>query len=89
MSTKLDANQILKRLFNENSDSLNVDAKTSGVPFTWDYVSMALSVGDTVETYTFRNGGDPKSSGAVVGTVIVTYTTSARSVLASVEVEKA
>lgn len=48
---------------------------------TYDYVSMALSGGDTTETYTFKAGG---SGGTTVATVVVVYTTSDRDVLSSV-----
>lgn len=47
----------------------------------YDYVSMALSAGDTTETYTFKTGG---SGGSTVATVTVVYTSSARTVLSSV-----
>lgn len=52
----------------------------SGVEY--DYISMALSSGDTVETYTFKEGG---SGGTTVAVIVVTYTTSNRDVLSSVE----
>lgn len=48
---------------------------------TFDYVSMALSVGDTTETYTFKTGG---SGGTTVATVVVVYTDSSRKVLSNV-----
>lgn len=51
-----------------------------GIP-SYDYVSMALSDGDTTETYTFKSGG---SSGTTVATVVVVYTDSSREVLSSV-----
>ena len=47
----------------------------------YDYVSMALSGGDTTETYTFKSGG---SSGATTNTVVIVYTDSTRAVLSSV-----
>ena len=47
----------------------------------YDYVSMALSAGDTTETYTFKTGG---SGGSTVATVVVVYTTSTRDVLSTV-----
>lgn len=47
----------------------------------YDYVSMALSVGDTIETYTFKTGG---SGGTTVATVEVVYTDNTRNVLVSV-----
>lgn len=46
----------------------------------FDYVSMALSSGDTTETYTFKTGG---SGGTTVATVTVVYTDSTRKVFAS------
>lgn len=51
-----------------------------GIP-EYDYVSMALSAGDTTETYTFKTGG---SGGTTVATVTVVYTSSVREVLSSV-----
>lgn len=47
----------------------------------YDYVSMALSDGDTTETYTFKTGG---AGGDTVATVIIVYTDSTRDVLSSV-----
>lgn len=44
----------------------------------YDYVSMALSGGNTTETYTFKSGG---SGGSTVATVVVVYTDSTRTVL--------
>lgn len=41
----------------------------------YDYVSMALSVGDTTETWTFKTGG---SGGTTTNIVVVVYTDSAR-----------
>ena len=48
---------------------------------TYDFVSMALSAGDTTETYTFKTGG---SGGTTVATVIIVYTTSTRTILSTV-----
>ena len=48
---------------------------------TYDYVSMALSVSDTTETYTLKTGG---SGGTTVATVVVVYTDSSRDVLSTV-----
>lgn len=48
---------------------------------SYDFVSMALSDGDTTETYTFKTGG---SGGTTVATVAVVYTTSAREVISTV-----
>lgn len=47
----------------------------------WNYVSMALSAGNTTETYTFKNTG---ASGANVAVVTVVYTDNTRTVLSSV-----
>jgi hypothetical protein len=85
MSSRLDAPQIIKKIYNDETGNLEVEALSSGVPFTWDYLDMALSAGNTVETYTYRTGG---SGGTVVGTAVVTYTTSDRDVLVSVEITK-
>jgi hypothetical protein len=58
----------------------NAENMGLGLP-EYDYVSMALSAGDTTETYTFKSGG---SGGTTVATVVVVYTTSTRSILSSV-----
>ena len=47
----------------------------------YDYVSMALSAGDTTETYIFKTGGP---SGTTVATVVIVYVSSDRDVLSSV-----
>jgi len=47
----------------------------------YDYVSMALSAGDTTETYIFKTGG---SGGTTVSTVVVVYTDNNRDVLSNV-----
>lgn len=52
----------------------------SGV--VYNYMSMALSGADTIETFTYKTGG---SGGTVVATIVITYTTSDRDVLSSVE----
>lgn len=70
---------IFNRVFDPNTDTWKV--KTQGIQLpNWDYVSMALSAGDTTETYTFKTGG---SGGTTVATVVVVYTTSDRDVLSS------
>lgn len=56
---------------------------TRTLPFVWDYVSMALSVGNTRETYTFKTGG---SGGTSTGTIVVNYTTSSRDVLVDAQI---
>lgn len=85
MPSKLDAPQIIKEIYNDETGNVNITPLPSGVPFEWDYIEMALSVGNTVETYTYKLGG---SGGTVQGTTVVTYTTSDRDVLVSVEVTK-
>lgn len=47
----------------------------------YDYVSLALSSGDTTETYIFKTGG---AGGTTVATVTIVYTDSTRSVISSV-----
>tara|TARA_R110000868_G_scaffold66014_7_gene197024 strand:+ start:4714 stop:5028 length:315 start_codon:yes stop_codon:yes gene_type:complete len=89
--THLDATQTTQQAFDEANDAHRVvpliDGQplsptnpfpTTSLPFVWDYVSMALSGGNTTETYTFKTGG---SGGTTVGTVVVVYTSSAREVL--------
>jgi len=48
---------------------------------SYDYVSMALSAGDTTETYTLKSGG---SGGNTVATITVVYTDNTRQVLSTV-----
>ncbi len=74
--TSLRLDPVTKRLkVDTNSENSGI-----GIP-EYDYVSMALSGGDTTETYTFKTGG---SGGTTVATVAVVYTTSTRDVLVSV-----
>ena len=47
----------------------------------YDYVAMTLSGGNTTETYTFRQGG---ASGALQATVVIVYTSSARTIISTV-----
>ena len=88
---KLDANQTIRKAFVTEQEAHRVIPLTNGdeisstnplivsnLPFAWDYVSMALSVGNTRETYTFKTGG---SGGTTVGNVEINYTTSTRDVL--------
>lgn len=73
----------------ENSSGSVIDPSTEGTLLKtvglgllqFDYVSMALSAGDTTETYTFKTGG---AAGSTVATVAVVYTSSARTVLSTV-----
>jgi hypothetical protein len=91
--TLLDEKQTIRQSFDEANDAHRVvpliggeplgptnPFPTTALPFVWDYVSMALSGGNTTETYTFKTGG---SGGTTVGTVTVVYTSSAREVLVS------
>lgn len=64
-----------------NPDGTNVLSGIAGFNIgEYDYVSMALSAGDTTETYTFKTGG---SGGTTIATVTVVYTDSSREVLSS------
>lgn len=83
--TSLDANQTIEQSFVDGTDAHRIISLGAALPFTYDYVSMALSGGDSIETYTFRNGGSPRSTGDIVGVVTVTYTSSARSTLVSAD----
>lgn len=47
----------------------------------YDFVSMALSGGNTIETYTFKTGG---SGGTTIATVTIVYTTSTRDIISTV-----
>lgn len=91
--TGLDANQTITQAFNEANDAHRVvpliggnpisatnPIITSSLPFAWDYASLVLSVGDTVETFTFRSG-DGTVSGTIKGTVVITYSSSARTLM--------
>lgn len=51
----------------------------SGV--TYNYLSMALSGGNTTETYTYKTGG---AGGTTVAVVVVVYTNSTRDILSTV-----
>lgn len=65
-----------------NPNTLAILSEPSGLKIPdYDYVSMALSAGDTTETYTFKTGG---SGGTTVATVTIVYTDSTRDVLSSV-----
>lgn len=46
----------------------------------YDYFSMALSVGDTTETYIFKTGG---VGGTVVATITIVYTDNTREIIVS------
>jgi len=48
----------------------------------YDFGALVLSVGDTVETYTFRNGG---SGGTIVRVLTITYTDATRGVISNFE----
>lgn len=64
-------NNTLSRLYPSNAINLK--------PF--DYMSMALSSGDTTETYTFKSGG---SGGTTTNTVVIVYTDNTRAVISTV-----
>ena len=95
--TKLDAPQTIKQAFVESIDAhrvVGVDGNgitigpanplvTTALPFKYDYGVMALSVGNTRETFTFKTGG---SGGTTTGTVVINYTTSTRDVLVDFQI---
>ena len=62
-----------------NTSGLILSTNSLGLP-AFDFVSMVLSP-STTETYSFRTGG---SSGTLVATVVVVYTSAARSDLSTV-----
>jgi len=89
--TLLSSNQTVTQSFEEANDAHRVTPLIGGLPisgtnpftvtslpFAYDYFSMALSVADTRETYTFKTGG---AGGTITGTVEINYTTSDRDVL--------
>lgn len=78
---KYTAQEVLNKVFNEETNSLDTGILSGFNLPEYDYVSMALSAADTTETYTFKTGG---SSGTTVATVTVVYTDSTREVLSSV-----
>ncbi len=64
-----------------NTKELLTSANIGGFDLpNYDYVSMALSAGNTTETYTFKDGG---SGGVEVAEVVIVYTNSTRDVLVS------
>ena len=61
---------------------VSVETFLSGLEIpAYNYASMALSVGDTTETYTFKTGG---VGGTTVATVVVVYTDNTRDIFSSV-----
>jgi hypothetical protein len=81
MATDLDFQQVIQAAFDPASEGLKVAPSSGLVNFNYDYVSMALSGGDTIETYTYKSGGP---SGTVTGTIVVTYTDNTRNILSTV-----
>lgn len=63
-----------------DTSGTQVNAAGMNIP-TYDYVAMVLSVGNTVETYTFKTGG---SGGTTVATVAIVYTDNTRAVVSTV-----
>jgi hypothetical protein len=82
MATDLDFQQVIQKAFDPASEGLKVAPAAGLLNFDYDYVSMALSSGDTVETFTFKTGG---ASGTVTGTIVITYTDNTRNVMVSAE----
>jgi hypothetical protein len=74
----LDLHQIQQRVFDSSKDVLRVQNVAGTLPWTYDYVALVLSNGNTTETYTFRDGG---VGGTIVGTVVINYTASDRDVM--------
>lgn len=65
-----------------NKNFANIDPAVDSLNIgEYDYVNLALSVGNTVETYTFKYGG---ASGTLVATVVITYVDSTRATFTSV-----
>jgi hypothetical protein len=83
--TKLDANHTHTRSFDEGLDAHRVVTVAGTLPFSYDYVSLVLSVGNTRETYTFRDGG---ATGTIVGTVVTDYVDSTRNVMLNTSITR-
>lgn len=76
-SSNKDANQALGEAFNDVDDSLSINGFL--VAKIGRKVTMDLSDGDTVETYTFKEGS------TTLYVLTLTYTDSNRTVLVSAE----
>lgn len=75
---RLDPHQIQQQTYQDNLDAVRVFQVGGTLPFSYDYVSLALSNANTTETYTFKTGG---SGGITVGSVVINYTNSTRDVM--------
>jgi hypothetical protein len=79
-ATKYSAQEVLNRLFDENTNSLNTLGGNGLQIAPYDYLSVAYP--DTVtEVYTYKTGG---SGGTTVATLTTVYTSSSKEVLSSV-----
>lgn len=77
----LDAHQIVKRVYEEATDSVRVK-QVAGVLVNEQYDAITVTYPtSSSEAYAFRSGG---VSGTVVATVTVTYTSSAKTDLLTV-----
>jgi hypothetical protein len=52
------------------------------IDFKWDYVAQVQAA--TTDTWTFRAGGAGTSSGTIVGVIVVTWTSSAKTIIDNV-----
>lgn len=76
----LNFQDVIRDVHDKNNHALQVFSAGLKIQ-SYDYVSMALSAGDTTETYTFKTGG---SGGTTVATVVIVYTDSTRDVISTV-----
>lgn len=83
MTTKLDADQVIKHSYDETASALRVrPTPASLVDFNvdFDYIEVTYPAA-TQEVYTYKAGG---ASGTTVGTVTINYTNSSKDVLLNV-----
>lgn len=77
--TKLDANQVIKNVYDSDKDALNVYSLGTLVPESYDYLTLTyVAAGNgagEVETVTYKSGG---SGGTTVATLTLTYDASNR-----------
>lgn len=78
-ASKLDANQVLKGAFDDNSFTLKTQLISNFTPALYDSVQVTYTSA-TIETYTFFTGG---LAGTLVGTLTLTYTDSTKANLST------
>lgn len=82
MTTKLDANQVIQALYNEDTGGLNVTPISGSlVSENFDYIAVSYPSA-TEEVFTYKSGG---AGGTIVATITVTYTDGTKANVSSVE----